>query len=362
MGSVTARVGLSRSRKGACVLAILASSAIGSAQDIDSLPEGTTATVLTLPGGVTLQDLDTGLGTAPDAFFVDDASGSLLQYDVGNFPGNHVVTFGGFTPGPDNLYGRCKSFRILISPPTPAAYFQMWFSRADLGNTVHLDYLSGGVVQYGSTVPIAPGTAPFHVHFNPTVFPANLDEIVVTGSGPWNGGAFHAVIDGFWLGGIVDFAPTCDGAQGALVSCPCGNNTTPLDSEGCAHALGYGARLRLTGEPHISNDTLKLVCMQLPPNAPALFYQATQTQSGGAGVLFGDGKRCGNGIVSRLATKASATGIAVYPDVGDAPIHVQGQVSGSTTRTYQVWYRSAQPFCTPYTFNLSNGFSLGWSP
>jgi hypothetical protein len=351
-----------RSRTLSRALALVILAGIGLAQNIDSLPEGTTATVLTLSGGVTLQDLDTGLGTAPDAFFVDDASGGLLQYDVGSFPGNHVVSFGGFTPGPDNLYGRCKSFRVLFSPLAGAAFFNMWFSRADAGNTVAIDIKRGGVVQFSGSIGIVPGTAPFRVHFNPSGVPGGFDEIAFTGNGPQNGGAFHAVIDGFLLGAIVDFAPTCDGMQGANVLCPCGNDTTPLDSEGCAHALGYGARLRLSGETHISNDTLKLVCMQLPPNSPALFFQGTQYIGIGAGAVFGDGKRCAGGNIVRLATKTSATGIATYPEPGDAPISVKGQVSGSAVRSYQVWFRSAAPFCTSATFNLSNGFNLGWSP
>jgi hypothetical protein len=31
-------------------------------------------------------------------------------------------------------------------------------------------------------------------------------------------------------------------------------------------------------------------------------------------------------------------------------------------RTYQAWYRNAAVFCTASTFNLSNGYSITWTP
>jgi hypothetical protein len=29
-------------------------------------------------------------------------------------------------------------------------------------------------------------------------------------------------------------------------------------------------------------------------------------------------------------------------------------------RRYQVWYRNAAAFCTPDTYNLTNGFEVTW--
>jgi hypothetical protein len=31
-------------------------------------------------------------------------------------------------------------------------------------------------------------------------------------------------------------------------------------------------------------------------------------------------------------------------------------------RSYQAWYRNAAAFCTPSTFNLTNGYSVTWAP
>jgi hypothetical protein len=35
-------------------------------------------------------------------------------------------------------------------------------------------------------------------------------------------------------------------------------------------------------------------------------------------------------------------------------------VAAPGIRTYQVWYRSSVPFCTPSTFNLTNGIQVDW--
>jgi hypothetical protein len=35
-------------------------------------------------------------------------------------------------------------------------------------------------------------------------------------------------------------------------------------------------------------------------------------------------------------------------------------VTAAGTRTYQCWYRNAAAFCTPSTFNLTNGVLITW--
>jgi hypothetical protein len=68
---------------------------------------------------------------------------------------------------------------------------------------------------------------------------------------------------------------------------------------------------------------------------------------------------------SRISGDRLASTRAACPTVrrsaGGAPISVQGDVlSGPATRTYQVWYRDAAPFCQPDGFNLTNGSSVVW--
>jgi hypothetical protein len=44
-------------------------------------------------------------------------------------------------------------------------------------------------------------------------------------------------------------------------------------------------------------------------------------------------------------------------------VSVRGAIpAASTQRHYQVWYRNAAAFCTPSTFNLSNGLTIHWLP
>ena len=38
------------------------------------------------------------------------------------------------------------------------------------------------------------------------------------------------------------------------------------------------------------------------------------------------------------------------------------QVQDAAIRYYQVWYRNAAAFCTPSTFNTSNGYAVTWQP
>jgi hypothetical protein len=81
------------------------------------------------------------------------------------------------------------------------------------------------------------------------------------------------------------------------------------------------------------------------------------------GTAFGDGLRCAGGSVVRLKSRNAALNFAAYPAGGDAPVSVQGALPlAGGTRHYQVWYRNAATFCTSATFNLSNGWSVTWTP
>jgi hypothetical protein len=48
---------------------------------------------------------------------------------------------------------------------------------------------------------------------------------------------------------------------------------------------------------------------------------------------------------------------------GDPPLSVTGLVPpAGGTRVAQVWYRNSATFCTPATFNLTNGVEVTWAP
>ncbi len=151
----------------------------------------------------------------------------------------------------------------------------------------------------------------------------------------------------------------CSG-DGTGTACPCGNSG--IAGNGCASSVNAnGARLAWSGNPSITTDTFVLLGTSMP-NSSALYFQGTTQQNGGLGSAFGDGLRCAGGSVIRLGTKINAGGASQYPLGGDPVISVRGANSAGNVRTYQIWYRNAAAFCTPDTFNLSNGVQATWQP
>lgn len=156
-------------------------------------------------------------------------------------------------------------------------------------------------------------------------------------------------------------AAFCAG-DGAGAPCPCANFSAAGAGEGCLNSFGLGAVLRGTGHTSVQSDTLVLTCSQLPPATTGLFFQGDASVSSGAGAAFGDGLRCVGGSVVRLGTKTASSGVVTYPQAGDAPVSVRGNVPPNSVRFYQLWYRNSASFCTASTFNLSEGVGVTWSP
>jgi hypothetical protein len=146
--------------------------------------------------------------------------------------------------------------------------------------------------------------------------------------------------------------------DGSGTACPCGNAGTA--GNGCASSVNAGgAHLSKSGGAHISSDTLVLQGTNMP-NSSALYFQGTTQTNGGLGSVFGDGLRCAGGSIIRLKAVTNVAGASHFPGTGDPSISVRGMVTTPGTRTYQVWYRNAAPYCTPSTFNLTNGISIDW--
>ncbi len=153
------------------------------------------------------------------------------------------------------------------------------------------------------------------------------------------------------------FAAYCFG-DGTATACPCGN--VGVAGNGCPNSINAaGAHLAATGNASIAADTVVLAGTGMP-NSSALYFQGTAQQSGGLGVVFGDGLRCAGGSVIRLATKFNAAGASQFPAGGDPSVSVRGLVASPGSRTYQCWYRNAAAFCTASTFNLTNGVGVTW--
>ena len=329
--------------------------------NVDALPEGTSGTTLAV-GGYSLTDLDLGLGTAPDLFVVDDASNSLLTREGASFQPPNVVTFGSHLPGTDFRFGRCKSFTLRSSVPTTTLLLHLWFSRANVGNSVGYDFRLGAASVLAGSFPIPPGNAPYYVRWNPHFSGGTtFDNIVFTGSGPADGGRFECVVKAFFAT-TISFLPQCGGNSiyaSINTPCPCGNNIGPFDSEGCKGSFGYGARLRSYGDASLSNDTFQLQCLQVP-NTWAFVMQGTAGFP--TATVFGDGLNCIGGTITRIATKFASNQGFHYPDVGEPPLASFGATPGSLT-AYQVLYRNvASSYCTPATFNVSDSTATFWSP
>jgi hypothetical protein len=150
--------------------------------------------------------------------------------------------------------------------------------------------------------------------------------------------------------------PYCFG-DGSSAACPCGN--VGAAGNGCPSSVNAaGANLSGTGTASIAADSFVLLGSGMPDSAALYFQGTTQIDA-----VFGDGKRCIGGTVIRLGTKVNSAGASQYPSGSDPLVSVKGAVTAGSMRSYQVWYRNADPaFCTPSTFNLTNGTIVTWMP
>jgi Tol biopolymer transport system component len=149
--------------------------------------------------------------------------------------------------------------------------------------------------------------------------------------------------------------------DGSGTPCPCGNSSASSEQAGCTNSLGLAGRLVALGGASIASDSLLLRATGMPDSS-ALFFQGTTQQTGGAGAVFGDGLRCAAGNVRRLAIRMNTAGSSWLPSNGSPPLSIVGGIVSPTTAYYQVWYRNSAAFCSPSTFNLTNGLSVAWQP
>jgi Tol biopolymer transport system component len=149
--------------------------------------------------------------------------------------------------------------------------------------------------------------------------------------------------------------------DGTATACPCANSGA--SGRGCASSVdAFGAVLSAQGTASVSADTLTLVCGGTTSSL-VIYFQGTLQQNGGQGVVLGDGLRCIGGTLLRLGPESAMGGSSQYPQGSDLPISVKGLVpAAGGTRTYQAWYRDPAAFCTPLTYNLSNGADVSWAP
>ncbi len=200
-----------------------------------------------------------------------------------------------------------------------------------------------------------------------------------TGAGPSEvtfnavSGQDYVIQVGMWPGevpgtGTFTITPSCPPSagtpfcfgDGTATACPCGNLGAP--GNGCRNSLvAAGANLAAVGIPSISADTILLQGSGMP-NSSALYFQGTTQQSGGLGVVFGDGLRCAGGAVIRLKTLSNSGGASQYPGLGDLSVSVRGVVTAPGNRTYQVWYATRRRSARSRPSTCPNGLQLRRQP
>ncbi len=210
---------------------------------------------------------------------------------------------------------------------------------------------------------------------------AVFDDQLGPGPALYVSGSFSAA-DGLPSMGLARYAPTglpgCVGDPGVAFCfgdaldtqvtqvCPCANYGAPR--HGCANSVNAnGALLVATGSTAIDvgtgTDTVVLASSSMPATASlgSVFLQGDAEFAGGT--VFGDGVRCVDGALVRLAYKPNLGGAAQFPEAGNLSLSQRGGVvpGSGVVRAYQTYYRSASAvFCPPATFNVTNGVRILW--
>lgn len=163
----------------------------------------------------------------------------------------------------------------------------------------------------------------------------------------------------------------CDAHQGL---CPCGDSTSPYES-GCPNSVwseGASTHFAWNGlwcsyASVVADQTTlpgsaayELYVLNVPPGSAVVICQGTDQH---APTPFGDGLRCVGGSLIRIVSRNAPNGWLRYPEPGvEPPISIRGAIPpGGGGRYYQTIYRNAASFCTPATFNTTNGWGVSWS-
>lgn len=357
------------------------------------------------PVGQALVCDDDGCGTyagpSEARFFANIGTAYTIQ--IGSFPGQPgsagSFTIESFTPPPgdscagpiaiagrgphayDNRQattgseGQTQSLCTTPTDPNPRITYDVWYAWTAPGTgTATWSFCAGSFMD--SKIAVYSGTG------CPTGFALACADDGCGSIGPAaalfpvTAGATYTLQLGNWPGGVPEAAIfTIDVAgetgtrycfgSGGVTSCPCSPNPIApgIASNGCPNSVyAEGANLRGEGVPSVANDTLVLHASGMP-NGPCLYFQGTAQQSGGTGLVFGDGLLCAGGAILRLGVKFNVAGYSALPSGGGPGVASIGLVqSGGGVRTYQAWYRDANVYCSVSTFNLTNGVSITWAP
>lgn len=162
----------------------------------------------------------------------------------------------------------------------------------------------------------------------------------------------------------------CEPGTLAVNSCPCGNN--PIGpGRGCDNSsITGGATLTDVGTASLASDTVVFTTAFQKPEAISLVLQSRFDN--GTGSPFGDGIRCGDGLLKRLYVKNAVGGSITAPQGPDPSVSARSAAVGDpiapgSYRQYQVFYRDPFPFACAFgpggaTFNVTVGRVVLWNP
>lgn len=140
--------------------------------------------------------------------------------------------------------------------------------------------------------------------------------------------------------------------------CPCGNFGAP--GHGCGHSQNLaGARLEADGL--VWQDSVVLHGSAMPSTSTAVYLKGNFNIL--AGSTFGDGVLCAGGTLIRLRGKTNVGGASSFPDSAETiTLSARGgnTVGSGQLAFYAVYYRNAAAYCTPATWNVSNGYTITW--
>ncbi|MCA8981866.1 MAG: FG-GAP repeat protein [Planctomycetes bacterium] len=183
-------------------------------------------------------------------------------------------------------------------------------------------------------------------------FALDLDGAVFVGGAPRDALLGNDAGTAFVQGFGERFPTVCVG-DGTLTSCPCGNNSTLGNGEGCRNSQGLGAVLAANGSASVATDDLVFAVDQARPGAPGIFIQGTVLVT----IPFKDGILCMGNPTERLEViflSATGTGNSAESVVSNCNV-LPGQ-----TRYYQFWYRDPQVSPCGTGSNFTNGLTVDW--
>ena len=100
-----------------------------------------------------------------------------------------------------------------------------------------------------------------------------------------------------------------------------------------------------------------IVVLQLVSTITTLYLPSLNGRIIDDGIAQGE-----TGTIVRLGTKLNAAGASQFPDVGQASIASRVGATAGMTSYFTIWYRNSAAYCTPATFNDTNGWRMTWTP